>query len=58
MRLQVPKSPLVEGSILDKKKGRTPKRMPSLEELSPTITTHFKIEIISIHYNAIDNLYL
>jgi hypothetical protein len=56
MRIQLPKSPLVEGSILDKEKGRTPKRMPSLEEFSPTITTHFKIEIISIHYNANDNL--
>ncbi len=51
-------SPPIARSILDKERGRTPKRMPSLEELSLIITTHLKIKVVYTHYNATDTLYM
>jgi hypothetical protein len=45
-------------SILDKERGGTLKRMASLYEPSPIITTHFKIKVVYIHYNATDTFYM
>jgi len=36
-------------SILDKERGGTLKRMASLDEPSPIITTHLKIKGVYIH---------
>jgi hypothetical protein len=43
---------------IDKERGGTPKKMPSLNNPSPIITTHLKIKVVYIHYNAIDTLYM
>jgi hypothetical protein len=51
-------TPLVATNILDKKKGKTPKRAFSLEEPSFTITTCFKIKAACIHYNIINTFCL
>jgi len=45
-------------SILNKERGGTLKRMASLDEPSPIITTHVKIKVVYIHYNAIDTFYM
>ncbi len=50
--------PRVAKHILDKEKGGTPKKVPSLNNPSPIITTHLKIKVVYIHYNAIDTLYM
>jgi hypothetical protein len=51
-------TPLVTTNILDKKKGKTPKRTFSLEEPSLTITMCFKIKAACTHYNIIDTFCL
>jgi hypothetical protein len=43
--------------ILDKERGGTPKKI-SFDNPSPIITTHLKIKVVYIHYNAIDTLYM
>jgi len=43
-------------SILNKERGRTLEKMPSLDEPSPIITTHLKIKVVYARYNAIDTL--
>jgi hypothetical protein len=45
-------------SILNKERGGTLERMPSLDEPSPIISTHIKIKIVYVPYNAIDTLYM
>jgi hypothetical protein len=45
-------------SILDKERGGTLKRMASLDEPSLIITTHLKIKVFYIHYNATDTFYM
>jgi hypothetical protein len=46
----------IERSTLDKERGGTYKRMPSLDEPSPIITTHFKIKVVYTCHNATDIL--
>jgi hypothetical protein len=49
-------SPPIVRNILDKEKGRTLERMPSLNKPSPVITTHLKIKVDYACYNATDTL--
>jgi len=49
-------SPPIARKILNKERGGTPKRMPSLDEPSPIIITHLKIKVVYVRYNAIDTL--
>jgi len=51
-------SPLIARSILNKERGGTPKRMPSLYKLSHIIITHLKIKVVYARYNANDTLYM
>jgi hypothetical protein len=51
-------SPPIVRNILNKERGGTPKRMPSLEEPSPIIITRLKIKVVYAHYNAINTLYM
>jgi len=51
-------SPPIARSTLNKERGGTPKRMPSLDKPSPIIITHLKIKVIYARYNAIDPLYM
>jgi len=44
--------------ILNKERGGTFERMPSLDEPSPIITIHFKIKVAYAPYNATDTLYM
>jgi hypothetical protein len=45
-------------SILNKERGGTFKRMANLDEPSHIITTHFKIKVVYIHYNATNTFYM
>jgi hypothetical protein len=45
-------------SILNKERGGTLERMPSLNKPSPIITTHLKIKVVYVHYNVTDTLYM
>jgi len=49
-------TPSFATNILDKEKGKTPKKTFSLEEPSLTITMCFKIKVACTHYNIIDTL--
>ncbi len=51
-------SPPIARSILNKERGGTPKIMPSLDEPSLIIITHFKIKVVYACYNAIDIMYI
>jgi hypothetical protein len=51
-------SPPIARSILNKERGRTPKKMSSLDEPSPIIITRLKIKVVYVRYNAIDTLYM
>jgi hypothetical protein len=51
-------SPPPEKNILNKGKGGTLEKMPSLNEPSPIITTHLKIKVVYACYNAINTLYM
>jgi len=57
-RLQVLEPSLlpIAKSILNKERQGTLEKMPSLNELSPIITTHFKIKVVYAQYNATDTL--
>jgi len=48
--------PPIAISILNKERGGTPKRMPSLDKPSPIIITHLKIKVAYARYNAINTL--
>jgi hypothetical protein len=54
---QVPKTQVMI-SMPDKEKGRTPRKMPSLQEPSPIIITRHKIEAAYSPYNATSTFYL
>jgi hypothetical protein len=56
--LQVLKPPLVVRSISNREREGAPKRMLSLEKLSPMATTRLKIKIACAHYNVKDTLCL
>lgn len=47
-------TPPIATNILDKGKGKTPKRTFSQEEPSLIITMCFKIKVVCTHYNIID----
>jgi hypothetical protein len=51
-------SPPIVKNILNKERGRTLERMPSLDKPSPIITTHLKIKVVYAPYNATDTLYM
>jgi len=51
-------SPPIVKNILNKEKGGTLERMPSLDEPSPIITTHLKIKVVYARYNATNTLYM
>jgi hypothetical protein len=51
-------SPPIARSILNKERGGTPKRMPSLDKPSPIIITHLKIKVVYACYNATNPLYM
>jgi hypothetical protein len=44
-------SPPIARNILNKKRGGSLKRMPSLNEPSPIIITHLKIKVVYARYN-------
>ncbi len=54
---QIPKTQVMI-SMPNIQSGRTPKRMPSLEEPSPIIATHHKIQATYSPYNATSIFYL
>jgi hypothetical protein len=45
-------SPPIVKNILNKERGGTLERMPSLDKPSPIITTHLKIKVVYAPYNA------
>jgi hypothetical protein len=47
-------SPPIARNILNKERGGTLKRMPSLDEPSLIIITHLKIKVVYARYNAIN----
>jgi len=51
-------SPPIVRRILDKEKGGTLLKMPSLDNPLTIITTHLKIKVVYIHYNATDTFYM
>jgi hypothetical protein len=53
-------SPPIARNILNKEKGRTPKRMLSLDKPSPSpiLITYLKIKVVYACYNAIDTFYM
>jgi hypothetical protein len=55
---QVLEHPLVTSSISNMERGELLERMPSLEESSPNVILHLKIETACTCCNAIDTLYL
>jgi hypothetical protein len=50
--------PPIVKNILNKERGGTLERMPSLDEPSPIITTHLQIKVVYARYNAINTLYM
>jgi hypothetical protein len=44
-------SPPIAISILNKERGGSPKRMPSLNKPLPIIITHLKIKVVYARYN-------
>jgi hypothetical protein len=55
---QVLEPPPIARSISNKERGGSPKKMPSLKELSPIAIAHFKIKTTCACYNATDTLRL
>jgi len=53
-----PSPPSIVKIILNKERGGTLERMPSLDEPSPIITIHSKINVAYTPYNATDTLYM
>jgi len=51
-------SPPIAINILNKEQGGKLERMPNLDEPSPIITTHFKIKVVYVHYNATNTFYM
>jgi hypothetical protein len=45
-------------SIVNKERGGTFERIPSIDKPSPIITTHFKIKVVYVRYNATNILYM
>ncbi len=50
--------PPIVKSIINKERGGTFERIPSLDEPSPIITTHLKIKVIYVRYNVTNTLYM
>jgi len=53
-----PPHPHIVKSIVNKERGGTLERIPSIDKPSPIITTHFKIKVVYVRYNATNILYM
>ncbi len=51
-------SPPIARSMLNKERGGTPKRMPSLDKPSLIIITRLKIKVVHACYNGIGTFYI
>jgi len=50
--------PPIVKSIVNKERGGTFERIPSIDKPSLIITTHFKIKVVYVRYNATNILYM